>query len=139
MTENVPGVKVTSEPLTDYSISDAPGTILTYFGYEFEVPWNARFTPKTFGERGLVQLQFESGQNVTFISPTNQNRLLTEITQDRSIHMENLQPTVFRAGERLTHDHTGVSAALEGGAGCDVADHQSHRSSSEPRNRRVLF
>lgn len=91
VSENVPGVKVTPRPLTDYSISDAPGTTLSYFGYGFEVPWNAEFKTKTFGERGLVQLQFESGQNVTFISPTNQGGLLTEITQDRSMHMENLQ------------------------------------------------
>src|SRR6267143_856986 len=39
----VPGVRVASQPLTDYSVSDAPGTVLSYFGYLFEVPWNASF------------------------------------------------------------------------------------------------
>jgi hypothetical protein len=33
-----PGVKVTPQPLSDYSVSNAPGTALSYFGYAFEVP-----------------------------------------------------------------------------------------------------
>ena len=28
----LPGVKVTPRPLVDYSVSDAPGTVLSYFG-----------------------------------------------------------------------------------------------------------
>lgn len=86
-----PWVKVTPRPLGDYSVSDAPGTALSYFGYEFEVPWNASVKTKAFGKNGLVQLEFESGQNVTFIVPTDQSGLLTELLQDESLHMKNLQ------------------------------------------------
>src|SRR5258708_40131545 len=71
----LPGVKVTPQPLLDYSVSDAPGTVLSYFGYEFEVPWNASFKQKGAGrpgKGGLVQLQFDSGQNVAFIVHANQ-------------------------------------------------------------------
>ena len=87
----LPGVKVTPQPLVDYSVSDAPGTVLSYFGYAFEVPWNASFKQKAFGKGGIVQLEFESGPSVTFIVPANQSGLLTEIVQDKSLHMENLE------------------------------------------------
>jgi len=85
----IPGVKVASQPLTDYSVSDAPGTVLSYFGYVFEVPWNASFKQKL--GKGLVQLEFQSGQSLTLIAPANQGGLLTEIVQDKSLHMENLE------------------------------------------------
>jgi len=87
----VPGVKVTPQPLADYSVSDAPGATLSYFGYEFEVPWNAGFKKKAFGKNGLMQVEFESGQNVTFIVPGDQSGLLTEIAQDQSLGGKNLQ------------------------------------------------
>jgi len=87
----VPWLKVSPTPLVNYSVSDAPGTALQYFGYEFEVPWNAPCKRKAFGKGGLVQLQFQSGQSVTFIVPGNQNGLLTEIVQDESLHMNDLQ------------------------------------------------
>jgi hypothetical protein len=87
----IPGVKVAPQPLPDYSVSDAPGTALSYFGYEFEVPWNTNFKQKAFGKGGIVQLEFESGQNVTFIVPANQAGLLTQIVQDQSLNMKNLR------------------------------------------------
>jgi hypothetical protein len=89
--KKVPAVKVAPRPLADYSVSDAPGTVLSYFGYEFEVPWNGNVKQKGYGESGLVSLEFESGKNLTFISPANQGGLLTEIVQDKSLKMENLR------------------------------------------------
>jgi hypothetical protein len=86
----VPGVRVAPQPLADYSLSSGPTTRLSYFGYEFEVPWNASFKVKG-GKGGLVQLQFDSGRNLTFIVPANQGGLLSEIVQDRSMNMANLQ------------------------------------------------
>src|SRR6267142_1141349 len=41
-----PGVKVAPQPLADYCVSDAQGTVLSYFGYQFDVPWNASFKEK---------------------------------------------------------------------------------------------
>jgi hypothetical protein len=84
-------VWVAPQPLADYSVSSAPTLALSYFGYEFEVPWNAGFKVKAIGKGGLVQLQFDSGQNITFIVPGNQSGLLSEIVQDRSLNMANLQ------------------------------------------------
>jgi hypothetical protein len=107
--KQAPRVRVTPHPLADYSTSDAPGTKLTYFGYEFEIPWNASFKEKTSINGGLVQLQFESGQNVTFIVPANQNGLLTEIVQDQSLHMNNLQ---FVFGDLMKHSAYDQYSAL---------------------------
>lgn len=35
----LPFVKLTPIDLTDLSVSQAPGLKLSYFGYEFEIPW----------------------------------------------------------------------------------------------------
>src|SRR5215472_2862883 len=42
----LPLVNVTSQPLADYSVSEAPGTKLSYFGYDFEVPWTGNLKKK---------------------------------------------------------------------------------------------
>jgi hypothetical protein len=99
----VPGVKVAPQPLADYSVSDAPGTALSYFGYEFEVPWNASFKEKVVG-KVMVQLKFQSGQDVLFTVPTNQGGLLTEIVQDKSMHMNNLQVVFGDLMNRSAYD-----------------------------------
>jgi hypothetical protein len=61
---------------------------LSYFGYEFEVPWKASFKERV--GKGLVALQFQSGQDIVFSVPANQRGLLTELVQDESMHMQNL-------------------------------------------------
>jgi hypothetical protein len=88
----IPGVKVVPQPLANYSVSGAPGTTLSYFGYTFDLPWDTSFKEKALKKSGFVQLQFESGQNVTLIVPTDQSGLLTEIVQDKSMGMQNLRP-----------------------------------------------
>jgi hypothetical protein len=87
----MPGVKVAPQPLSDYSVSNAPATVLSYFGYEFKVPWNDSFKEKVFGSGGIVQVESQTGQSLIFIAPENQDGLLTEIVQDKSMHMKNLQ------------------------------------------------
>lgn len=44
--KKIPGVLATQQPLTDYAVSAATGTKLSYFGYAFEVPWTGGFTEK---------------------------------------------------------------------------------------------
>ena len=56
-----------------------------------------------------MQIEFESGQNVTFIVPKNQSGLLTEIVQDESMHMKNLQ-VVF--GDLMNRSPYDQQAAL---------------------------
>ncbi len=85
-------MEIAPRPLADYSVSDSSGTMLSYFGYKFEVPWTASFKTKALGKGYLVQLEFESGQNITFVVPANQSGLLSEIVQDQSLNMKNLQP-----------------------------------------------
>jgi hypothetical protein len=91
MARKVPAVRVAPQPLGDYSVSAGPTTALSYFGYDFEVPWNTAFKAKG-GKANIVQLQFNSGESLTFIVPANQDGLLSEIVQDRSLNMSNLQP-----------------------------------------------
>ena len=91
--KKIPWLDVVPQPLMDYSVSDAPGTTLSYFGYSFEVPWDARFkikeSPKNSGTSGIVQVEFASGQYLLVIAPDDQSGLLSEITHDQSLHMEN--------------------------------------------------
>jgi hypothetical protein len=53
--------------LNDKSVSQAPGTKLSYFGYEFEVPWSdfdetrTKLYPKDKPEKTRVDLRFHSG------------------------------------------------------------------------------
>jgi hypothetical protein len=66
--KKVPAIaKVVPTDLKDHSVSQAPGTRLSYVGYDFEVPWsdldNARTTlyPKDKPEKTEVVLAFRSG------------------------------------------------------------------------------
>jgi hypothetical protein len=93
MARKIPAVRVAPQPLADYSVSSEPATTISYFGFEFEVPWNATFKTKG-GKANIVQLQFDSGQSLTFIVPANQDGLLSEIVQDRSLNMSGLRPVL---------------------------------------------
>lgn len=104
----VPAVKTALQALADYSVSQSPGTTLSYFGYEFEVPWNTGFKQKAYSKGGFVQLQFDSGQNVTLIVPENQGGLLTEIVQDKSSKMANLQLVFGDLMNRSAYDQYGA-------------------------------
>jgi hypothetical protein len=103
----VPAVTTATQALADYSVSSLPGMTISYFGYEFEVPWNTSFKQKALG-KGLVQLQFDSGQNVTFIVPANQSGLLTEIVQDPSLKMRDLQLIFGDLMNRSAYDQYGA-------------------------------
>lgn len=85
----IPGLNVVPRPLTDYSVSDASGTTLSYFGYSFDVPWNAHFQIRQASNNsstsGIVGLEFASGQYLIVIAPKNQDGLLSEIAQDPSL------------------------------------------------------
>jgi len=106
--KKIPAVKVTAQPLTDYSVSDAPGTAVSYLGYSFEVPWDASF--KTRGSQkgstkgGIMELKFDSGQILLLMAPANQNGLFTEIVQDQSMHMENLRLVLGNLVNRSAYD-----------------------------------
>jgi len=101
--KKVPAVHTVVRPLTDYSVSDAPGTRLSYFGYEFEVPWSKVIKERKVG-RNLVNLTVDSGHNLMMIVPANQNGLLTEMVQDQALDMRNLQPILGDLINRPAYD-----------------------------------
>lgn len=102
----VPAVKVAPRELVDYSVSNSSGTTLSYFGYEFDVPWDAHFKQRL--GKGLVSLQFESGQSLIFIVPENQSGLLTEIVEDHSLNMGDLRLIFGDLMKRSAYDQYGV-------------------------------
>jgi hypothetical protein len=98
----VPAVKVSPVPLSDYSVSNAPGTVLSYFGYGFEVPWNGGFQEKV--GNSMVQINFQSGQDLIFNVPRIQEGFLNELVQDESLHMKNLGPLFGDLMRRSAYD-----------------------------------
>jgi len=80
---------------------------MSYFGYEFEVPWNAAFEAKG-GKASIVALQFDSGQSLIFNVPANQSGLFTEIVQDRSMNMANLQIILGDLTNRSAYEQEAV-------------------------------
>lgn len=92
--KELPWINVAPQPLKDYSVSDAPGTTLSYFGYSFEVPWNAPFNAKAGTENsstsGIVGGGFTTGQGLVIIAPADQSGLFSQITHDKSLGMENV-------------------------------------------------
>jgi hypothetical protein len=102
----VPAVKVAPQELDDYSVSSSSGTTLSYFGYEFDVPWNANFKQKV--GKALVEIQFESGQSVIFNVPENQSGLLTEIVEDHSLNIGDLRPVFGDLMKRSAYEQYGA-------------------------------
>lgn len=61
-----PIVKKAPIELTDLSISQMPGRKLSYFGYEFEVPWNDVDNDKTKQVGEMQVIVFRSGNSILF-------------------------------------------------------------------------
>jgi len=57
----------TPRPIEDMSASTVPGTRLSYFGYEFEVPWSG--IKKEANDGRVVRIFFNSGQDIAFVDP----------------------------------------------------------------------
>lgn len=104
----VTALNVAPLALADYSVSSSPGTALSYFGYEFDVPWNTTYTQKTLSNGRFVQLKFQSGQSVTFIVPENQGGLLTELVEDHSLQMGNLRLIFGDLMNRSAYEQYGI-------------------------------
>ncbi|HWX54338.1 MAG TPA: hypothetical protein VN176_07070 [Verrucomicrobiae bacterium] len=68
MARSTPAVRNTPQPLPDLSVSSAPGTKLSYFGYEFEVPWDDLDPAKTRAQSNNVAIFFRSGKRLMFKS-----------------------------------------------------------------------
>jgi hypothetical protein len=63
------GLDSTPQPLADTTASTAEGTTLSYYGYNFEVPWKEIVKVSDLGESEWVTIDFKDGQRVVFVSP----------------------------------------------------------------------
>lgn len=61
------GWSSTPKPLTDTAASPDKGTVVSYYGYRFEVPWTDREKDRDRGK--WVEISFKNGQTVTFVNP----------------------------------------------------------------------
>ncbi|MGB6775498.1 MAG: hypothetical protein WBE45_14035, partial [Terriglobales bacterium] len=67
-----PVARIVPTDLKDQSISEAPGTKLSYLGYEFEVPWSdldktqTKLYPNDKPAKYMVDLHFSSGLRLLF-------------------------------------------------------------------------
>jgi hypothetical protein len=86
-----PYINVTPQPLKDSSVSDAPGKVISYFGYELTVPWNTNFKEVAPASNGFVALKFESDTSMIFQVAADQDGLLTELVKDPKLNMKSLQ------------------------------------------------
>jgi hypothetical protein len=66
-------------PISDTTISDAPGTTVTSFGYEFEVPWLAQV--KVSEDLRAVALSRSGEKVVGFMNPTRLRGPLNDLRQ----------------------------------------------------------
>ena len=101
-TKACPGLNVTPQPLVDYSVSNTPGKAISYFGYEFTIPWNANF--KERGAEGIMGLKFESGQNLILFVSSNTDGLLTNVAKNPSTHMAVLRDLFPELMKRSAYD-----------------------------------
>src|SRR5437867_3619468 len=66
LTRKAPVVRMAPAQLTDFLISRSQGRKLSYFGYEFEVPWGDIDDPKTkMTGDNKVMIAFQSGNSLS--------------------------------------------------------------------------
>ena len=68
LTRKAPAVRLAPAQITDLSISRSPGRKLSYFGYEFEVPWNDVDEAKSgpIPDTNKAMIVFHSGNSLSF-------------------------------------------------------------------------
>jgi hypothetical protein len=111
-----PVARIVPTDLKDHSVSPAPGTKLSYFGYEFEVPWTdldetqTRLYPTDKPEKRRVDLRFRSGLRL----------LLTAVPPREWVNgfpeQFNVSPQKIEAGfghETMTSDYSFIKAVYE--------------------------
>jgi hypothetical protein len=77
---NAPEMWVVPKPLLDISLATAKGRKLSYFGYEFEVPWTEVKQERKF--QSVAVLNFSSGAFVSILNPTGSPGELQILTQE---------------------------------------------------------
>jgi hypothetical protein len=102
--------------LKDRSVSKAEGTQLSYFGYQFEVPWNdldetqTKLFPKDTPKKTKVDLRFHSGLRVVF-STLSSREWVNDLPSDFNTSAQDLE-SVF-GPETMKSDYSFAKALYE--------------------------
>ena len=85
LTRKAPVVRVPPAQLTDFSISRSPGRKLSYFGYEFEVPWNDVDGAKSglIPDSNKAMIVFQSGNSLSVWHGSPRAFLNTVLSNDK--------------------------------------------------------
>jgi hypothetical protein len=75
--------------LKDLAISTAPGTKLSYFGYEFEAPWNDLDEQRTRRVRAWQLIGFHSGKSIIFYT-SGPNEFVNEVFGKNTVDKKSL-------------------------------------------------
>ncbi|HST11574.1 MAG TPA: hypothetical protein VLL05_14460 [Terriglobales bacterium] len=104
--------RVVPQPLQDNSISEAPSTKLSYFGYEFEVPWTdlddslTTLYPKDKPDKNRADLHFRSGLRlvITAIPPQEWARNLAQQSKASPQELESVYGPDIRSDYLFVRD-----------------------------------
>lgn len=111
-----PVVRVLPANLKDQSISTSPGTKLSYFGYEFEVPWTdidesqTQFYPKDKPEKNGVDLRFRSGLRLHFVA-LPPRELVSALSGETGVSAQALEGALGR--DTMKSDYNFVKGVYE--------------------------
>jgi hypothetical protein len=116
LTRKAPATKLAPAQLTDLSISRSPGRKLSYFGYEFEVPWNDVDEAKSgpIPDTNKAMIVFQSGNSLSvwhgspraFLNQVLSNDKIDQNTLRRIVGDEALQSdyALYRTLLQVTPD-----------------------------------
>lgn len=95
LTRRAPAVRLAPSPLADLSVSSSPGRKLSYFGYEFEVPWTdvdeSRSGPVP--DTNKATIVFQSG-NTLSVWHGSQRAFLNQVLANDKIDQHTLRRIV---------------------------------------------
>ena len=85
LTRKMPAVSMAPAQVTDLSISRSPGRKLSYFGYEFEVPWNDVDESKSglLPDSNKAMIVFHSGNSLSVWHGSPRAFLNTVLSNDK--------------------------------------------------------
>jgi hypothetical protein len=92
----------TPRPTDTTEASTAPGTKLSYFGYQFEVPWSE--VEKVSNDGHSVNVQFRTGQYITFSNPNYfQQDIMSQAASEGPTKFQKTWIVVINDGSKYEH------------------------------------
>lgn len=106
--KRAPDVNVVPQPLTDQSVSQAPGTTLSYYGMAFQVPWQGIVKQRV--AKNITALNFASGQAIMIWAPTGKDGFLNQAARDSTTGSPSVRATL--QGDLTTPPYQQYSSLL---------------------------